>query len=86
MKREWSIIVGTLIIAASILFIGRYQISAIGFGYTGGDAGTDNDTQAVYRLDRWTGRVDYCLEIGLRSDGSINIICPATVPNPPGKQ
>jgi hypothetical protein len=58
-----------LIIAASILFIERWQISAVGYAYP---AGTQNsaDTQVVYRLDRWTGQIEYCETGGLQEIGS----------------
>lgn len=52
MKVAWEMLVAAVLVAASILFIGRYQISAaVGEGPFG-------KTQAVYRLDRWTGKVD----------------------------
>jgi hypothetical protein len=47
-----------LLIATSILFVGRWQISAVGYGYGSGD--TASSSEVVYRLDRWTGRVEYC--------------------------
>jgi hypothetical protein len=56
-----AILIGAALIATSILFIGRWQISAIGYGYKGDDASSDTDMNAVYRLDRWTGSIDYCV-------------------------
>jgi len=56
-----AVLIGACLIAASILFIGRWQISAIGFGYKEFGASPDNNTQGVYRLDRWTGSIDYCV-------------------------
>jgi hypothetical protein len=46
MKLELVVLAGAALIAGSILFIGRYEISA-------GDG-------AVHRLDRWTGEIEYC--------------------------
>jgi|GEM_PF-1859250 len=57
MRISWETLVAAVLIAASILFVGRYQISAIG------SRGQGIDMQAVYRLDRWTGKVvDLCHE------------------------
>jgi hypothetical protein len=56
-----SVLIGASLIAASILFIGRWQISAIGFGYKADEHYTDTDTQGVYRIDRWTGSIAYCV-------------------------
>jgi hypothetical protein len=62
--RTWAIplavLFAGLLIAASIVFVGRWQISAIGYGYGGGEGTPDTDTQVVYRLDRWTGRIEIC--------------------------
>jgi len=56
MTVRWEVLLGAIIIAASILFIGRYTISAVGYG-----AGSDNaNTESVYRLDRWTGQLEDC--------------------------
>lgn len=49
-----AILFGCLLISASILFIGHYQISA----YDGGMPNSSGAT--IFRLDRWTGRVDFC--------------------------
>lgn len=77
-KVSWEILAAATLIAISILFIGRYQISAIGFGYGGGASSADTDTQAVYRLDRWTGKVEYCLAGNINPDGELEIMCPAS--------
>ena len=81
MTVRWEILVGAIVIATSILFVGRYQISAIGFGYAI-ESNPDNDTEAVYRLDRWTGKIDYCLGTGFTPDRSLDVVCPARVPEP----
>lgn len=52
----WETLAAAILVAASILFIGRYQISAIGAGWRGGTM------QEVYRLDRWTSNVGICTE------------------------
>jgi hypothetical protein len=57
MKNTLAIIFGAALIAASIGFIGRYQIAATG-----------TDSKTVYRLDRWTGSVDVCPEEGVFAD------------------
>jgi hypothetical protein len=49
MKLVLAVLAGSLVIAASILFIGRWEISAI-----------PGDTFTVYRLDRWNGAIDHC--------------------------
>jgi len=66
-RPETAILAGAVLIALSILFIGRWQISAFG------------DTH-VYRLDRWTGEIEYC-GIWLdkqkwERDGTFAVMCP----------
>ena len=57
MKIAWETLAAGVLIAASITFVGRYQISAIGSRAQG------SDLQSVYRLDRWTGKVvDLCYQ------------------------
>jgi hypothetical protein len=45
-----AVVVAGALIATSILIADRWQIAAYNSPYA----------QAVYRLDRWTGRVDFC--------------------------
>lgn len=74
MKLAWETLVAAVLIAASILFIGRYQISTSGVEYA------SYMTVAVYRLDRWTGKVDMCDRDTM--DGNISVIkCPAKDPS-----
>lgn len=84
MKAALAILVGCALIAASILFIGHWQISAIGFGYAAPDNPGSNDTETVYRLDRWTGRIEICslnqnqnVEKDLQEKGALVISCKA---------
>lgn len=57
MKIAWETLVAALLIAASIAFVGRYQISAMGA------KDQISALQSVYRLDRWTGKVvDLCYQ------------------------
>lgn len=60
MRLELAVLGAAAIIAASILFIGRWQISAVGLGYGYDEDGYSSET--VYRLDRWTGEIDTCLQ------------------------
>src|SRR5580704_17083956 len=61
MKLVLAVVAGALLIAGSILFIERWQISAVGFGYAGdGERGTDTQEEKVFLLDRWTGQIEYC--------------------------
>jgi hypothetical protein len=60
MRIELAVLAGATMIAASILYIERYQISAVAYGYTEGDDKTGTSDEAVYRLDRWTGQLEYC--------------------------
>ncbi len=76
---------GFLVVAASILFIDRYQISAIGYGYGYANGGAaedrnprDVDEEVVFRLDRWTGRIDECLVSGLTPERTVKIDCGIT--------
>ena len=90
--QQWAIpaalLVGAMLISASILFVGRWEISAVGYGYRGGPDATDHDTDTefVYRLDRWTGQVEEC---GLDTSKSVQemlqigtppIVCPRRFP------
>jgi hypothetical protein len=61
MRVVLAIVIGALLIAGSILFIGRWQITAMGYGYAGGgERGADTAEEKVFRLDRWTGDIEYC--------------------------
>ena len=61
MKLVLAVVAGALAIAGSILFIERWQISAVGFGYAGdGERGSDTQEEKVFLLDRWTGEIEYC--------------------------
>ena len=62
MQIRWETLAGAVLIAASILIVGRWDISAIGYGYAagGGSQVSDTENETVYRLDRWSGRIDSC--------------------------
>ena len=77
-----AILAGSLAIAASILFVGRWQIAAAAYGYSQSPASEDQDYEAVYRLNRWTGEVDYCDKV-IAADRSSKIQCPAAAPLSP---
>jgi hypothetical protein len=68
-----------ILVAASILFVDRWQISAAGYGYsTSADVGSETERDAVYRLDRWSGKIEYC-DLG----AFLEVDCPAsTRPKP----
>lgn len=78
-----AILTGSLAIAASVLFIGRWQISGIAYGYgynnadlKGGIHPRDVEEVAVFRLDRWTGRIDECFEKAASfNDGAAGVYC-----------
>ena len=64
-----AVLAGALIIAGSILFIERYQITAMGYGWSGGgEGGSDTSEEKVFRLDRWTGDIEYCAIGGSNPD------------------
>ena len=80
MRAGWTVLAGAALIAASILFIGRWQISAIGYGYKDGDDDTTKET--VYRLDRWTGQIESCfpnmnqnVETEMKETGLVIVKC-----------
>jgi len=78
MKVTWETLAAAVVVAASILFVGRYQISTAGTGASPGNGST-----FVYRLDRWTGNVVECEQspgIGYTT----RIECPVDVPPAPG--
>jgi hypothetical protein len=50
MKLRWEILIGAALIAASIAWVGRWQISGI-----------PGERIVAYRLDRWSGTIDYCI-------------------------
>jgi len=88
MKLELAILGGAALIAASILFIERWQISAVGYGSGSGDTASSEET--IYRLDRWTGRIDLCALGGsdpmgffqkLSEGGPLSFDCAATPKN-----
>ncbi len=74
MKVNWETLLAAVLVAASILFVCRYQISAVGIdpSPTGGTA--------FYRLDRWTGDVVACTREIVPGPG-IRLECPAPVPD-----
>ena len=73
MKVAWETLAAAILVAACILFVGRYQISAIGA------LGPYGSMQKLYRLDRWTGKVDVCEESQTK-EGTTRIECPAVNP------
>ncbi|MDE2183148.1 MAG: hypothetical protein KGJ78_09005 [Alphaproteobacteria bacterium] len=73
MRVTWETLAAAALVAASILFIGRYQISAAGGGEQAGAR------IEIYRLDRWTGRVVSCDE-STTGPGTTRIECPANDP------
>ena len=60
MRLEWVVLAGAALIAGSILFIGRYEITAAGYGFSGGATAADTTDETVFRLDRWTGEIRTC--------------------------
>jgi len=73
-----AILVGSLAISLSILFIGRYEIS----GY--GEGTRFTSSTAVYRLDRWTGRIDVCAPVFKQTLPRVNshyeVVCSNDIP------
>jgi hypothetical protein len=63
-----AMLAGALAIAASIVFIGRWQMTA--------EAGS------LYRLDRWTGAVEFCVPRQVDSE-HYAIKCYRIAPPPP---
>ena len=57
MNTGWAVLAGAVLIAASVLLIGRYQIAA------------DKDT--LYRMDRWTDELELCRVGGADPEGFI---------------
>ena len=59
-----AVLIGAILIAASIALTSRYQITAAGYGYgfKGGEGETDTSEsdETVFRLDRWTGEIVAC--------------------------
>jgi hypothetical protein len=77
MKIAWETLVAAILISASILFIGRYQISAFA------SDGPYYRIQAVYRLDRWTGKtIDLCYQKTTRENYN-SLQCPDNDPPVP---
>ena len=65
-----AVLVGALLVSGSILFIERYQITTIGYGFLGGgEQGSDTNEQKIFRLDRWTGEIEYCVIGGADPEG-----------------
>jgi hypothetical protein len=64
-----AVLVGAVIIAASILFVERWQITAP----------ADTDSVIIFRLDRWTGETMVCPlnPASLATDRKMNCSVPA---------
>ena len=62
MRLVVALLAGSALIAASIAYVGRWQISAV----------SSNGSEVVYRLDRWTGEIVTCrMERGLLDNDQI---------------
>ena len=81
MKRtvEIAILLGAAIIAASIMLMDRYDIAIAGAVYSGASGRQAAGTHDIYRLDRWTGQIDFCAASGQSEDGSLIMTCPVKV-------
>ena len=81
-SQEIAIVAGCALIAASILVTNRWQIAAAGYGYNGEPQGTEREF--VYRLDRWTGKVDVCDQDieRFRTTGEVGETCPGRLQKP----
>jgi hypothetical protein len=53
------------------LFIERWQITAVGYGYSGGGEGSDTSDEKVFLLDRWTGDIEECAIGGADPQGYV---------------
>ncbi len=74
MKVAWETLAAAILVGGSILFVGRYDISATPPG-TGVYAGNES----VYRLDRWTGKVvNLCYQTIDQNNSTWQ--CPESVP------
>jgi hypothetical protein len=69
-KTEIAIVLAGLIVGACVLLASRWQISV---------AASQGGNDGVYRLDRWTGTIEYCQAMGQNDDGSVRVVCPATL-------
>ena len=49
MRLALAVLGGAALVAASILFVERYQLTTV-----------SGENEAIYRLDRWTGRITEC--------------------------
>lgn len=56
---ELAIVFSGALIAFAILLTDHWQISAVGYGVGGAAGGYANES--VYRMDRWTGRIEHCV-------------------------
>lgn len=82
MTIRWEVLVGAVIIASSILYIGRWEITAAGYGFSGGSSTSDTTDETVFRLDRWSGEIDSCISLrdpesmkGLARTGRATMSC-----------
>jgi hypothetical protein len=72
---QGAILIAAGLLIAAMMFIDRWQISAIGFGYAESGGGYSTDTEAVYRLDRWIGEIDRCYAGPKRFQTNEQIAC-----------
>ena len=81
---EIAILLGTAIIAASIMLVSRYDIAVTGAAYNGASGGGREaaGTHFIYRLDHWTGQIDFCAATGQSEDGSLIMTCPVKARSP----
>jgi hypothetical protein len=73
-----AILVGSLIIAATIAVVSRWSIIT---GPTTGES-TDYPIQGIYRLDRWTGKVTWCSAHGLPGPAAPSFVDCEAGPSP----
>lgn len=78
MRAVWiSIAAATVLVVGAIMETGHWQLAVASYGYVGPD-GVEQQRTEIYRLDRWTGDVQYCVS-GPSQDGThVAVRCQAS--------
>jgi len=80
---EIAILLGAVIVAASIMLVGRYDVAVTGDVYPIlGRVRQAAGTHYIYRLDRWTGQIDFCAPSSLSEDNRLIVTCPVKLGAP----
>jgi hypothetical protein len=79
---EGAIVFGAVLIAGSIMFTERWEILPSRYGHSEKVANVVKDREYIYRLDRWTGHIEYCGFAGTNQGDEVIVGCPVQIRPP----